>query len=128
MSFFSSGGHLQLAQREFLFEGLLGAEQQSLFALQVAGASFFEVLFQAFQALLNLRQVADHQVELDVFDVAQGIDGADMGNRIVLEGAQHVDQRIHVAQAGEERGFFQRFLADGGYVNIFNRGVGGLFR
>ena len=49
-----------------------------------------------------------------------------MRNGIVLESAQNVDQRVDIAQAGEEGGFLQRFLADGGDVDVLYRGVRGL--
>ena len=39
-----------------------------------------EVFLEAFEALFNLGKVADHQVEFDIFYVAQGIDGADVGD------------------------------------------------
>ena len=82
---------------------------------------FLQIFFEALKPLFHLRQIADHQVEFDVLDVAQGIDGADMRNRIVLEGAQHMDQRVDIAQAGKERGLLQRLLPDGGDVDKFDR-------
>ena len=39
-----------------------------------------------------------------------------------------MDQRVDVAQAGEEGGLLQRLLPDGGHVDVFDRGVGGLLR
>ena len=118
--------HLQLAQRLLLFEGIFGAQQKGVFALQLGGAHLLEVFFDALQALFDLGEVADHEVEFDVLDVAQGVDGADVGNGVVLEGAEDVDEGVDVAQAGEEGGFLQRLLADGGDVDEFDGGVGGL--
>ncbi len=54
--------------------------------------------------------------------------GPTWGIESLFEGAQHVNQRVHIAQAGQERGLFQRLLPDGRHVNKFNRCVGGLFR
>ena len=49
-----------------------------------------------------------------------------MRDGIVLEGAQNMDERIDVAQTGEEVGLFEGFLADGGDIDVFDGGVGGL--
>ena len=120
-------GHFEFSEREFRLEGFFGAEKESLFAFEFAGAALLEVLLEALEALLNLAEVADDQIEIDVLDVAQGIDRADVGDGIVLEGAQDVDERVDVAQAGEESSFFEGFFADGGDVGVFDGGVGGLF-
>ncbi len=96
------GRHLQLAQRLLLFESLFRAQQQSLFVLKIVGAPFLEIFFQALQTLFHLGQVADHQIEFDVLDIAKGIDGANVRNRFVFEGAQYVNQCVHIAQAGQE--------------------------
>ena len=128
MSFFSSGSHLQFTQRKFLFQRLLGADQQRLFVLQFAGAAFLEILFQPLQPLFHLRQVADHQIEFDVLDVAQRIDGADMRDRVVFKSAQHVNQRVHIAQAGQEGRLLERLLPDGRNIHILHRRVGCLLR
>ena len=96
-----------------------------MLALQLGGLCFFMSFSTRSSRFSIWLEVADHQVELDVLDVAQRIDGADVGDGVVFEGAQHVDQRIHVAQAGEERGLLQRLLADGGDVGVFHRGVDG---
>ena len=118
--------HFELAKGLLLFEGFFGAQEQGVFALELAGALLLQVFLDALEALLDLGQVADHQVELDVLDVAQGIDGADVRNGVVFKGAQHVNERVDVAQAGEEGGFLQGFLADGGDVDVFDGGEGGL--
>ena len=50
-----------------------------------------------------------------------------MGDGVVLEGAEDVDEGVDVAQAGEEGGFLEGFLADCRDVSVFDGGVGGLF-
>ena len=122
------GRHLQFAQRLLLFQRLFRAQQQGLFAFQLAGAALLQILFHAFQTFFDLRKVADHQVEFNVLDVAQRVDGPYMGNGVVFERAQYVDERIDVAQAGEERGLLQRLLPNGGHVDVLHGGEGGLLR
>ena len=63
-----------------------------------------------------------------LFDVAQRIDRPHMRNRVVLKRAQHVNQRIHVAQVGQERSLLQRLLPDRRHVHVFHRREGGLLR
>ena len=50
-----------------------------------------------------------------------------MRNGGIVEGAHHMRQRIHAAQAGGERRLFQRLFADGGHVHVFHRGMNGFF-
>src|ERR1019366_2963726 len=71
---------------------------------------------------------ADHEIELDVLDVAQGIDRADVRNRIVFKRAENVNERVHLAQMADVGRLFQRVLADGADVYILDRGVGQLLR
>ena len=118
--------HFQFAQGLFFFKRIFGAQKQRLLALQFAGAALLQVLFHALEAFFDLGEIADHQVEFDVLDVAQRIDGADVRNGVVFKGAEDVDQRVDVAQAGEEGGLLEGFLADGGDVDVFDGGVGGL--
>ena len=40
--------------------------------------------------------------------------------------AQHMDQGIHIAQAGEQARLLQRFLSDGAHIGIFDSGEHGL--
>ena len=51
-----------------------------------------------------------------------------MRNRLVLEGAQNVNQRVHLAKVGEKRRLLERLLPNGGYVDILDRRKGGLLR
>ena len=61
------------------------------------------------------------------FDVAEWVDAVDAGDGFVFEGAEYMDERVVVAEMGEEGGFFQCFLAHGGHVGIFNGGIDDLF-
>ena len=87
---------------------------------QFAGAALFQILLDALEAFFHLGEIADHQVEFDVLHVAQRIDGSDVWNGIVFEGAQNMNQRIDVTQAGEERGFLQRLLPDRSNVDVLD--------
>ena len=117
------GGELQLAQRALLLQLRLGAQDEVVLALQLGVAHLLEVFFQALRALFDLAQIADHEVELDVAGVAQGVDLAHVRDGGIFEGAQHVGQAVHLAQAGGVGGLLERFLADGGHVGELDRGV-----
>src|SRR6185369_17319605 len=84
---------------------------------------------ETFETLLDLAEIADHHVEFDVLDIPQGIDVA-LGVRDgrVVKGTYHVRERVHLAKVGEEVGFLEGFLANGGDVHILNGRVGGLLR
>jgi hypothetical protein len=54
-------------------------------------------------ALLQALEVGEHQLSLDRVRVAQGIDPAlDMDDIGILEAAQHVHDRVDLADVGEE--------------------------
>ena len=101
-----------------------GLDQQLIFLLQIWRAHFLEVFFQALQPFFDLAEIADHEVEFDILDVAQGIDRADMRDGGIFESAQDVDQRVHVAEMADVGGLLQRFLANGAHVHVFDGGVG----
>ena len=83
-----------------------------------------QVFFQTLEPFFDLAEIADHEIELDILDVAQRIDGADMRNRIVFKSAQNVNERIHLAEMADVGGLFQRVLANGAYVHVLDRGMG----
>ena len=89
---------------------------------------FFRSFSHALQPLLHLAEIVDDEVEVDVLDVAQRIDGPDVRNGVVLEGAHHVGQRVNVAQVGGEGGLVQRLFAERGDVGILHAGVDQLLR
>ena len=122
------GRHFHFAQRLFGFEVGLGFDQQLVFFFQFRRLHLLQVFFQALQSFFDLAKIADHEIELDVLDVAQRIDRADVRNLIAFKRPQHVDERIYLAQMANVGGLFQRFLADGAYVDVFDRGVSQLFR
>ena len=106
----------------------LGAFQQVVLALQFRGLHLLQVFLDALDALLHLSQIVDDQVEINVLDVAQRIDGANVGDGVVFEGAHHVGERVHVAQVGGEGGFVQRLLAERRHVGKLDAGMHQLFR
>ena len=55
-----------------------------------------------------------------VLDVTQWIDFPRMRDRGIVENPHHVRQRIHVAQMRGVGTVFQRLLADGAYVHVFD--------
>ncbi len=81
---------------------------------------FLQVLLDALQPLLHLAEVVDDEVEVDVLDVAQGIDWPDVRNGVVFEGAHHVRQRVDIAQVGGEGSLVQRFFRQRGHVGVFH--------
>ena len=119
------GRHFHLAKRDLFLQRFLGAKQQRILLHQFIGLLLLEIFFQPLQPLFDLREIGNHQVELDVLDVAQRIDLADVGNGIVFKGTQHMDQRIDAAQVGEQAGFLERLLADGGDVGVLDCGEDG---
>ena len=104
-----------------------GPLQQLEFSLQVGRAHLLEILFHALHAFFNLPQIADHKVEFDVLNVAQGVNGSDVRNRIVFKGAHHVNDRVHLAQMAEVGRLLQCLLPDGTEINVVNRRVRKLF-
>ena len=85
--------------------------EQVMFALDLRRLHLLQVFLHALQALLDLAQIVDDEVEVDVLDVAQRIDGADVRDGVVFEGADDVGQRVDVAEVGREGGLVQRFFA-----------------
>ncbi len=71
-------------------------DQQLVFFFQFRRLHLLQVFFQPLQPLLDLAKIADHQVELDILDVAQRVDRPDVRNGIVFKRPQHVDQRVHL--------------------------------
>ena len=49
-----------------------------------------------------------------------------MRNGVVFKSAQHVNERVDIAQAGEEGGLLESLLPDGGDVDVFDAGESGL--
>ncbi len=101
----------------------LGADQQVVLAFDLVRLHLLAVFFDALQALLDLSEIVHDEVEVDVFDVAQGVDGPDVSNRVVLEDAHHVRQRVDVAQVGGEGGLVQRLFGERGHVGVLDAGV-----
>src|SRR5215472_1063400 len=99
----------------------LGDEIELAFEFGIS--HLLEVFFQPFKPLLNLAQIADDQVEINSLSVAQGIDLADVRDRWIVEGAQHMSQGVHSAQVGKKSGFLERLLTDRSNVNVLDRGV-----
>ncbi len=69
MSFFF-GGHFELAQGLFGFQRFFRAEQERLLFFELGGAGFFQVFFEPLQSFFYLREVRDHEIELDIFNIA----------------------------------------------------------
>jgi hypothetical protein len=111
-----------------LSSGVISISRSGFSVSRKALALIRSSFFQALQPLFDLAQIADHEIEIDVLNVAQWIDRADMRNRVVLKRAQYVNERIHLAQVADVGSLFQRVLADGTYVHVFDRGVRELLR
>jgi hypothetical protein len=60
-------------------------------------------LHQALRPLLQAVEVGEHQLRLDRLGVADRVDAAlDMGDVAILEAAQHMDDRVHLADVRQE--------------------------
>ena len=96
------GIELQLAQRLVGFEQRLAFHQQLEFAVELGILDLLAIFVQALQALLHHHEVAEDQLGLDVFQIAQRVHGALLvRNGLVGEEAQHVGERVDHAQARE---------------------------
>ena len=117
---FVIGRHLHFAEGLFGFEKGFGFDEQLVFFFQLRRLHLLQIFFQTFEPFLDLAEIADHEIELDILDVAQRIDGADVRNLIAFKGAENVNEGVHLAQMADVGGFFQRVLADGAYVYILD--------
>ena len=72
----------------------LGALQQLVFFFEFRRLHLLEIFFETLQPFLDLAEVADHEIEFHILDVAQRIDFASMWNRGILENTHDVGQRI----------------------------------
>ncbi len=115
--------HFHFAQRTFGFDLCFGALEQLEFFFQIGGAHLLQIFFHALNAFFNLAEIADHQIEFDVLNIAQRINRSGVRNGVVLESPHYVRDCVHIAKMGDVAGFFQRVLADGAEINVFNRGV-----
>ena len=57
-----------------------------------------------------------------------GSTGPDVRNGGILKGANHVGQRVHIAQVPDVGALLEGFLANGAHIHIFDGGVGELLR
>ncbi len=99
----------------------VGAFEQLELFLKLRRLHLFQIFFQPLQPLLNLAQIADHEIELDILDVAQGVNFAHMGYCRIVEGANHVGQRVDLAQVAKVSRLLQCFLANGADIDVFDR-------
>ena len=103
--------------------------QQNQFLLENRFLLFLQVFFDALDAARDLIEIGKHQFEIEHFGVAQRIDRARrMSHGWIVEDAQHVGQRIHFAQRREHGGILRAVLHHPADVDVFDRGVGDLFR
>ena len=86
-AFFVFGGHLHFAEGLFGFEEGFGFDEELVFFFEFGCLHLLQVFFEAFEAFFDLAEVADHEIEFDVLNVAEGIDGMDEWNVVALKGA-----------------------------------------
>ncbi len=96
---------------------------RSILALGLGRLHLLQVFLDALQPLLHLAEIVDDEVEINVLNVAQRIDCADVRDGVVLEGANDVGQRINIAQVGGEGSLVQRFLAKRRDIGILDAGM-----
>ena len=93
------------------------------FFLELRRLHLFQIFFNALQAFFNLSQIADHQIEFDILDVAQRINFSYVRDGRIVEHPDHVSQSINLPQMPDVAAFFERVLADGPDVHIFDGGM-----
>ncbi len=127
------GRELELAQRMFAFDRRAAAHERRLLVL--AGGVFLalEVFLQPLQAALDLFEIGEHQLEIERLRISQGIDAArGVRHGGIVEDAQHVRERVHLAQRRQHRGIARRFSFCGAHdapdVDVLDGGIGHLFR
>ena len=83
----------------------------------------------SFEALLHYYQIAENQLGLDVFEIAQRIHRSlFMGHGLIGKQAQHMREGIRHSQAGHIAGVAQVLLRDGWHVHVFHSGMRDLGR
>src|SRR5437868_301764 len=122
------GIHLHLAQRTLGLKMCLGADQQVVLALQFRRAHLLQVLLHALHAFFDLAKVADDKVEINILNVAQRIDFADVRNGGIVEGANNVGERVHLAEVADVGSLFQCLLSNRADVYVFDGSMDELFR
>ena len=122
------GRHLHFAERLFHSQMSIGPLEQLKFFFELRRLHLLQIFFQALQAFLDLSKIADHQVELDVLDIAQRIDRADMRNGRIVEGADHMGKRVHLAKVRRIGRILERLLSNGPDIDVLDRSVRQLFR
>ncbi len=119
----------QFAQRLLRFDGRLAAVQQDQFLLENRLLLFLQIFFHALDAPRDLIEVGEHQFQIEHFGVAQRIDRTRrMRHGGIVEDAQHVSERVHFAQRRKHGGILRAVFHHAADVDIFDRGVGNLFR
>ncbi len=101
----------------------LGAFQQVVLALQLRRLHLLQVFLDTLEPLFHLSEIVNDEVEINVLDIAQWIDGTNMSDGVVFKGAHHVGQSVHIAQVRGEGGFVQRLLAQRRHVGKLDTGV-----
>ena len=71
-----------------------GPFKQIKFFFKIYRAHLFQIFLDALQPFFNLAEITDHQVEIDVFNIAQRIDRPHMRNGRIIECPHHVCQRV----------------------------------
>ena len=121
------GSHLHLAQWLFGSKMRVGALQQLEFFLEFGSLHLLQIFFETLEAFFDLAEIADHQIEFDILDVAEGIDPADVRDGGIFEYADHVGQCIDLSEMTDVAAFLQRLLSDGADVDVFDGCVRQLF-
>ena len=126
---FFFGREFERAQRFVAFERRLAALEQRKLVIEFGAFDFLAILLQPLHALFDHHQVAQDQLDFNVFEIAQRIHRAlFVRHGVALKQAQHVRQSIGHAHAGQVTRIAQGFLGDGREVQVFHRRVRDLGR
>jgi len=82
-------------QRVLRSQVRVGALEQVELFFEFRRLHLLQVFFQALQPLFDLAQIADHEVKLDILNIAQRIDGSDVRDCGIVKGPQDVGERVH---------------------------------
>ena len=99
---------LDVADRPAGLEGFLEPREDDLLALvrlALGGRAVAAARLEPLEPPIDQRQVGEHELEVELLEVAPGVDRSlRVRQRVVLERANDVEQRVGVAQAGEMLG------------------------
>ena len=123
------GIEFEFTQRLLGFNRDPATVQQSQLLFENRLFFLLQIFFDALDAACDLIEIGEHEFEVEHLGIPQRIDRPRrVGYRRIVKDAQHVGQRIHFAQWRQHGGIFRAVLDHAADVDVFDRGIGDLFR